>query len=476
MDPELNYVAGEWRATSRSFERQNPSKPEEIVGTYPVSRHEDFEAALGAADRAFAGWKKTPIVERGRILQRASRILAGRVDAIGRLIAREAGKPIGEAKAEAARAVDLLDYYAAYAWRPNGYSVPSARPETELSAVRVPVGVVAIITPWNFPIAIPAWKLAPALIMGNTVVLKPSGLAPGAAVELTRALDEAGLPPGVLNLLHGPGATFGEVLAGTELVRALSFTGSAGVGRKLKSELAGMMVKVQLELGSKNPFVVWRDADLDEAAGLAAEGAFFYAGQKCTATSRVLVHHEVYRPFRERFVAVVEQLAVGDPLDAATRVGPLIDQGSQRNVGHWVAQGRDGGGTLLTGGAAPERPGYFFMPTVMEGVELDAALAQTEVFGPLVTLHAVDSLEEAIAAANATPYGLSASIATRDLGVARRFMAEVDAGLLHVNQPTAGVEYQAPFGGAKKSGFGPKEQGESALDFYSDWRTRIVRI
>jgi len=476
MVPELNYVAGQWRATGRAFERENPQRPDEIVGTYPVSERQHFEQALAAADRAFAGWKTTPIVERARILQRAARILAGRVEPIGQLIAREAGKPIGEATAEAGRAVDLLEYYAAYAWRPDGYSVPSARPHTELSAVRVPLGAVGMITPWNFPIAIPAWKLAPALIMGNTVVLKPSELAPGAAVELTKALAEAGLPPGVLNLLHGPGAPFGEVLAESDVLRALSFTGSAAVGRRLKSALAAQMVKLQLELGSKNPFVVWQDADLDEAARLAAEGAFFYAGQKCTATSRVLVHQDVYAGFRQCFVAVAEQLAVGDPLDAATRIGPLITERAQRNVAHWVAQGRDSGGSLLTGGTAPERGGYFFAPSVMEGVALDTPLAQTEVFGPLVTLHPVASIEEAIAGANATPYGLSASIATRDLGVARQFLAGVDAGLLHVNQPTAGVEYQAPFGGTKASGFGPKEQGESALDFYSDWRTRIVRI
>lgn len=470
-----NWIAGYWESTPRTFVRENPARPDEIVGTYPESGTEEAVRALQAAADAYPSWKRTAITERGRILQRAARILAEWRDEVARDLALEVGKPIVEARAEVQRSVEILEYYAAYAWQPCGHMVASNRPATQLRACRVPLGVVVLITPWNFPIAIPTWKLAPALLLGNTVVLKPSSLGPRGALHLIRALIEAGLPPGVVNLVIGPGAPFARALQEVSSVRAVSFTGSAEVGWRLKAALADKPIRIQLELGGKNSYVVWEDADLEMAARQAAEGAFFYAGQKCTATSRVLVHRKVYEAFRMLFLDVIHRLRIGDPLEDETRVGPLIDATARNNVQRWVEQGVAAGGRILVGGQATE-VGYFYEPTVLEGVPLDAPLAQEEVFGPVVTLHPVEDLSDAIEAVNGTAYGLSVAIATKRLDVAQTFMEGVEAGLVHVNQPTAGVEYQVPFGGVKGSGFGFKEQGWSALDFYGDWKTMVVHV
>ena len=472
---ELNFIEGEWRGAKQSIERENPAHPNEIVSVYPNSGEREANAAFDAAARAFPLWRDTSIIQRARVMQKAARILENDLESAARDVACEVGKPIFEARLEVRRAVDLLDYYASSAWQPQGFVVPSARPQTELRAKRVPLGVVALITPWNFPIAIPTWKLAPALIAGNAIVLKPATYGAAGALHLIRALEQAGIPRGVVNLVIGRGAMFGKAMAEHPAVRALSFTGSVEVGNALKRALASRNLRVQLELGSKNPFLVWRDADLNDAARLATEGAFFYAGQKCTATSRVIVHQDVYEPFREKLIAATNALVMGEPLDEATRVGPLIDRASERNVAEYVEKGKADGGRVLCGGNDYVGDGYFYPPTILENVPLDAELAQSEVFGPLVTLHAVTSLDEMIQAANATEYGLSASISTRDVQVMETFLNRVEAGLLHVNQPTAGVEYQAPFGGTRASGFGPKEQGWSAFEFYSDWRTHIVR-
>ncbi len=471
----MNFIGGTWEAVERTHPRENPANPSETVGIYPLSGKEEALSAFDAAAAAFPTWKATPIITRARVLQRAARVLEGKLEEVARDMAREVGKQIAEARAEVRRAIDLLDYYASYAWQPEGQLVPSGRADTYLRSKRSPLGVVALITPWNFPIAIPTWKLAPALIMGNTIVLKPASLGANGAIRLVQALEEAGLPAGVVNLVIGPGTPFGQALQESEVVRAVSFTGSLQVGTQVKASLAERLVRVQLEMGSKNPFLVWHDADLAEAARLAAEGAFFYAGQKCTATSRVLVHEAVYERFVPLFVDVVRGLKVGDPLEQTTQVGPLIDASSRHNIARWVAQGVKDGGNVLIGGRERPGEGYFYEPTVVEGLALTAPLAQEEVFGPVVTLHKVAGLEAAIQAANATRYGLSASISTKNLEVAEAFLEQVEAGLLHVNQPTAGVEYQVPFGGVKASSFGPKEQGWSGLDFYSDWKTQVVR-
>jgi acyl-CoA reductase-like NAD-dependent aldehyde dehydrogenase len=473
-----NFIRGRWKETTKTYRRENPAHPEETVGIYPLSGEGEAQEAFSAAEEAFPKWKRFPLPERARLLRDAAQKLQSRKEEVARAIAKEVGKPLTEARGEVQRAIDILEYYAAYAYLPFGHRMTSNRPETELQAERVPLGVVALITPWNFPIAIPTWKLAPALILGNTVVLKPASLGPAGAIHLVQALEEAGLPEGVVNLVIGPGTPFGKILQRAQGVRAVSFTGSAEVGVRLKASLAGLLVRVQLELGGKNAYVVWKDADLTLAARQAAQGAFFYAGQKCTATSRILVHQNVYGPFKEALLEEVQRLRIGDPLAEETQVGPLIDRSAQENVARWVEKGRQDGGRLLFGGQplSLAEGGYFFSPTVLEGLDLKAPLAQEEVFGPVVTLHPVASLQEAIQGVNATPYGLSASIATRDLGVAARFLEAAEVGLVHVNQPTAGVEYQAPFGGTKGSGYGPKEQGWAALEFYGDWKTRVVTL
>jgi aldehyde dehydrogenase (NAD+) len=471
-----NFVGGAWGATPRTYTRYDPAHPKDIIAVYPQSDRDAAGRALDAARHAFPAWRKTPIIERARVLQRAARVLDGRFEEAARDLAREVGKPIFEARGEVRRAIDLLDYYASFAWQPQGFILASARASTELRARRVPLGVVALITPWNFPIAIPTWKLAPALILGNTVVVKPASLGPVPMIHIMRALEEAGLPAGVANLVIGPGTPFGQALAGGNGVKAVSFTGSVEIGYRLKSDLAARPIRVQLELGGKNPYIVWADADLKEAARQAAEGAFFYAGQKCTATSRILVHREVYESFVATFLDTVATLQVGEPLDEGTRVGPMVDSAARDNTARWVERGVKDGGRVLAGGAAPDREGYYYPPTVIDGLPLDSALAQEEVFGPVVTLHPVADITEAIRGANAVRFGLSASIATHDLGIAEAFMEGVEAGLVHVNQPTAGVEYQTPFGGVKDSGYGPKEQGWSALDFYGDWKTSVVRV
>jgi aldehyde dehydrogenase (NAD+) len=294
--------------------------------------------------------------------------------------------------------------------------------------------------------------------------------------HVMHALEEAGLPAGVANLVIGPGTPFGQALAAADGLKAVSFTGSVEIGYRLKSDLAARPIRIQLELGGKNPYIVWEDADLQVAARQAAEGAFFYAGQKCTATSRVLVHRSVYDAFVGTFLDVVSTLQVGDPLEEATRVGPMVEASARANTARWVERGVKDGGHVLIGGTAPDRDGHFYAPTAIDGLPLDSALAQEEVFGPIVTLHPVADLAEAIRGANAVRFGLAASIATHDLAVAESFMDGVEAGLVHVNQPTAGVEYQTPFGGVKDSGYGPKEQGWSALEFYGDWKTTVVRV
>ncbi len=366
----MNYIAGTWKPTERTYPRENPANSSETVGVYPVSGKEEARAAFDAAATAFLRWKITSITQRARILQQAARSIEARVEVIARDMAREVGKPIGEARVEVRRAVDLLDYYAAYAWQPEGHLVSSIRPGTYLRSKRSSLGVVALITPWNFPIAIPTWKLAPALIMGNTVVLKPASLGAASAIHLVKALEEAGLPEGVLNLVIGPGTPFGQALQETDVLKAVSFTGSLQVGTQVKASLGDHFVRVQLEMGSKNPFVVWEDADLVEAARLAAEGAFFYAGQKCTATSRVIVHEAVYDRFKQVFLDTVRALKVGDPLQRRTQVGSLIDSSSHQNVGRWVTQGMNDGGRVLVGGRALPGEGYFCEPSVIEAIPL----------------------------------------------------------------------------------------------------------
>jgi aldehyde dehydrogenase (NAD+) len=458
------WVDGEGTST---YEKRSPWRPDNVVGTFTAATAADGAAAVAAAAAAFPAWSCLPADRRGAVLMRAATLIEERAEQIAHAMTEEMGKPLRESRGETARAATILRYFASEAWRPAGevYS-PSVTDQT-LFTLRRPVGVVALITPWNFPAAIPVWKLAPALIYGNTVVLKLGYEAPHTGLLVADCLAEAGLPPGVLNVLTGAGSEVGAELVRNERVDAVSFTGSVPVGHAVRETATARSCRVQLELGGHNPMVVLGDADLDRAAEAAFAGAFWSAGQKCTATRRILVQDAVYAEFRERLLARVAACVVGDPSDPATEVGPVVSERAFGDVLGAIERGRDEGGTVAAGGERVGDEGYVIAPTVFEHVADDAFLSCEEVFGPVTSLYRFGDLDEALARANAVPFGLSAAIFTRDLRAAQRFAAEAQAGILHVNSQTAGADVHVPFGGIKGSGWGPHEQGRAAIEFYT---------
>jgi aldehyde dehydrogenase (NAD+) len=427
--------------------------------------------AYAAAAAAAPGWRRTPGPARGQILYRAAEIVAARRDALARTLTREEGKTLPEAAGEVDRAVGLLRYFAGEASQPNGDVVPSAAAGRMLYTVGEPVGVVGAITPWNFPIAIPTWKVAPALAFGNTVVLKPSELTPLTALGLAEALTDAGLPPGVLNVVCGDPAVIGDAVTGDPELRALTFTGSGPVGRRLQAAAVARGVKVQLELGGKNPVIVCDDADLDLAVAQTVSGAMMSSGQKCTATSRIIVLPRIREAFVERLVARVEALRVGDPLEPGVDLGPVASEAQRDRVLGYLEGARADGLTLLAGGGTAPGDGWFVQPTLFDDVDPSATLAQEEVFGPVAALIAAGNLDEALAIANDVEYGLSATVFTRDLATAFSFARDVDAGVVHVNCETTGSEPQVPFGGVKASSSHSREQGKAAAEFFTRIKT-----
>jgi acyl-CoA reductase-like NAD-dependent aldehyde dehydrogenase len=472
VDTEVygNYIAGEFlpAAAGERYERSNPSAPGEVVGSFASSTAADVDAAVGAADSAYEAWASTPAPARGRIIAATARVLESRLDQVAHDMTCEMGKPIREARAEVARSVAILDFFAGEGQRPFGEVYEQSASSGAVHSVRRPVGVVGLITPWNFPAAIPTWKAAPALAFGNSVVLKLANDAPRTGLHLAECFDAAGLPPGVLNVVTGFGSEAGAPLVADPRVTAVSFTGSVAVGEGVRAAVAGRGGRVQLELGGHNPLIVAVDASLDAAVEAAYAGAFWSAGQKCTATRRIYVHATIYDAFRERLCARIARGLVGDPLDPATEVGPLVNERQRDDVLAAIDRGRKDGGTVLTGGGAPDLDGWFVEPTVFEGVADDAYLSCEEVFGPVTTLYAFDDVDEAIARANRGPFGLSASIFTDSIATSERFIRGVRAGILHVNSQTAGAEAHVPFGGTKGSGYGPHEQGRTAIEFYTD--------
>ena len=471
-----SYVNGSWQGGPSTFDDLNPARPSEVVAEVHAADAALAADAIRAAREAFPAWRDTPAPARGEILRRAADLLEQRADEVGRDLAREEGKTLAEAVGETRRAVAILRYYAGQTLEPDGETYPSASASTFLYARREPVGVVLAITPWNFPIAIPAWKLAPALAYGNCVVWKPPELVPLTAVHLAQALADAGLPHGVLNVVLGRSSEIGEtLLAGP--VDALTFTGSNEVGRRLQLQAVGLGAKVQLELGGKNPAVVLADADLDGAAEQVARGAFLSAGQKCTATSRVIVERAVIEELAERLVERAAGWRLGDPLDSDTKVGPLASAAQLERVTGFLDLARREGGETLAGGKAPtDDGGYYVRPTVLAGLGPESAVVRDEIFGPVAVLLCVDSYEEAVALANDTPFGLSASVFTRDLGRALRFAKDVRAGIVKVNQESAGLEFHVPFGGTKASSSGSREQGRAAREFFTEWKTVYVDV
>jgi len=465
-----NLVGGEWAASlsGRTYVKRGPWRPSEPIGEFPASDASDVEAAVEAASAAFPAWARLPAAQRGQMLLKAAGAVERRVEQIAQDMTLEMGKPIRESRMEAARMAQILRFYAGEGLRPVGERYEQAATGSVVYTLRRPLGVVGLITPWNFPAAIPAWKAAPALAYGNTVVLKLAQEAPLTGLHLAACLQEAGLPAGVLNIVIGRGAEVGTPLVRHPLVKAVSFTGSVAVGRQVRDEATALGKRVQLELGGHNPVIVMADADLDRAAELTYAGAFWSAGQKCTATRRVYVQDEVYEEFKQRLLARIERGVVGDPADPETEVGPLVNEAQLEEVLAGIERGKAEGGTLLAGGERLDGEAYLVAPTLFEGVADDAFLSCVEVFGPVTSLYRFSELDEALRRANAVEYGLSAAIFTSSLAFARRFVEGIEAGIVRVNGQTAGVDVHVPFGGIKGSGFGPHEQGRAAVDFYTE--------
>jgi acyl-CoA reductase-like NAD-dependent aldehyde dehydrogenase len=474
-----NYIAGEWRpaASGETMENRNPADRDEVVGLFASSGAADVDAAIAAADEAYRSWRFSSPMTRANILHKAANILESRIPEVGRELTREEGKTLKEGIGETTRAVQILRYFAGEAQQPSGEHYPSVNPHTLLYTTREPLGVVAAVTPWNFPIAIPAWKIAPALAFGNTVVFKPASLTPLTAVRLVEALAEAGLPAGVLNLVTGSAANVGDPLVRDPRVVAITFTGSNETGAELRRSAAERGAKLQLELGGKNPAIVLADADLDHALGHVVAGAMMSTGQKCTATSRAIVDRRIIDRFTEMLADRIGGLKVGDPLDAETQIGPLIDERAADRVAGEVDAAKQAGAELVVGGerlgSGLER-GAFLAPTLFADVDPTSRLGQDELFGPVLGVIPVDSMEEAMAVANQVKFGLSASIFTRDLGRALAFAREIEAGVVHVNSETAGAEPQVPFGGMKGSSSYSREQGKSAREFFTQVKTVYI--
>jgi len=450
----------------------NPAAPAEQVATVSLAGPEVAADAVEAAAGAFVSWRETPPPERGDVLRRAADLVEERANAIGRDLAREEGKTLPEAIGETRRAAAILRYYAGQTLEPDGETYPSHSTVTFLYARREPVGVVTAITPWNFPIAIPAWKVAPALAFGNTVVWKPAEIVPLTSTHLATALVEAGLPDGVLNLVLGRGAVIGDTVVTHERVDAVTFTGSNAVGLAIQRKATESGKKVQLELGGKNPAVVLADADLELAAEQVARGAFLSAGQKCTATSRVIVQRPVLDEFGERLAELARSWPVGDPLDEATKIGPLSSQTQLETVSGYLELAQRESARVLAGGERRDNGGgYFVAPTVLADLPASSRVVREEIFGPVAALLPADSYEAAVTLANDTPFGLTAALFTNDLDKALRFARDARAGVVKVNQESAGLEFQAPFGGMRASSSGSREQGKVARDFFTQWKT-----
>lgn len=474
-----NFIGGEWRpaASGETLENRNPANRDDLVGLFAASASEDMREAIGAAAEAYRSWRLSSPIVRANILHKAANILESRIPEIGRELTREEGKTLKEGIGETTRAVQILRYYAGEAHQPNGEHYPSVNPHTLLYTTREPLGVVAAITPWNFPIAIPAWKIAPALAFGNTVVFKPASLTPLSAVRLVEALAEAGLPAGVLNMVSGSAAKIGGPLVTDERVVAITFTGSNETGAELRKTAAERGAKLQLELGGKNPAIVLADADLEHALGHVVSGAMMSTGQKCTATSRAIVDRQVADRFTDMLAERIAALHVGDPLQAETQIGPLIDDRAAERVAGEVATAATSGANLLVGGeriGGDLERGAFVRPALLAGVDPSSRLGQEELFGPVLGVIPVDSLEEAMQVANQVRFGLSASIFTRDLGKALSFAREIEAGVVHVNSETPGAEPQVPFGGMKGSSSYSREQGKAAREFFTQTKTVYI--
>jgi len=473
MPTVRNTIAGRHAepAGTQRYRAINPANLDDVIADYACSSAENIDQAVEAARHASAAWRGRTAAQRAEILMQAGASLQNRAASLGALMTREMGKPLAEAVGEVTYAGRVLQFYAAEAQRAIGEVLASGRQDVHYYTQREPVGAVGLITPWNFPFSIACWKLGPALVTGNTAVWKPAPHHPFCSQALLDTLLEAGLPDGVVNLVHG-GAEAGAAMVGHSGLPAISFTGSTPVGQSIFRDVSHRLGRAQCEMGGKNGLYVHSSADLARAVTLAVEGGFRSAGQKCTATSRVLVDRAILPAFSEAFVARVAALPVGDPAAADTFIGPVVDDRQFAKVRAHIDAAITAGQALATGGLErPRQNGYFISPTVFTGIAPDSPLAQEEIFGPVVALLPVDGLSEAIEVLNSTSYGLSSTIVTNDLAAAHRFARDVECGVINVNLPTAGVEMHAPFGGWKGSGLGQPEQGLKILEFYTHWRS-----
>ena len=470
-----NFINGEWVSGASVKDNINPSDVTDIVGQYAQADAAQAQAAIAVAKAAFPAWAGTTPQQRADILETIGVELLARRDEIGTLLAREEGKPKANGVAETMRAAQIFKFFAQEALRVDGVAVPSVRPGVDITITREPVGVIGLICPWNFPIAIPAWKIAPALAYGNTVVFKPADLVPGSAWALVEIASRAGLPKGVLNLVMGRGSVVGETMLQSRDVQAISFTGSVGTGAKVAMACAARGAKFQLEMGGKNPLVVLNDANLDAAVAGAVDGAFFQTGQRCTASSRLIVEAKIHDAFVEKTIAAIKALKVDHALKDGTQVGPVVDETQLAQDEKYIDIGRKEA-ELAWGGERLNRDtkGHYLSPALIINSTNDMRINREEIFGPVASVIKVDSYDEALAVANDTEFGLSAGIYTNSLKAATDFRKKSQAGMVMVNLPTAGVDYHVPFGGRKGSSFGPREQGRYAAEFYTVVKTAYV--
>ena len=468
-----NFIAGVWVEGKTAAKNINPSDTNDLIGEYAMADAVQTEDAIAAARDALPQWRDTALQARVDALDMIGTELLARQDELGELLSREEGKTRPEGVGEVVRAGQVFKFFAGEALRQGGEAHPSIRPGVEIEVTREPVGVVGAITPWNFPLAIPAWKIAPAMAYGDTIVFKPAALVPGSAYALAEIISRAKLPPGVFNYVNGPGREAGQTILDHPAVDAVTFTGSVETGERVLRACAARNARAQLEMGGKNPLVILDDADLDRAVNCALNGAFFATGQRCTASSRLIVTKGIADQFVDRLARATRELRVGHALEKDTQIGPLASAEQLESVARYVEIGREEGARLLAGGEAVEcaTPGFYYAPTLFDETTPEMRINREEIFGPVASIIRVADYEEALATANNTAFGLSAGVVTTSLKHAAHFKRHAQAGMVMVNLPTAGVDYHVPFGGRKASSFGPREQGAHAREFYTIVKT-----
>lgn len=475
-----NYIDGQWvqSVSGRTYENRNPANPDELIAIHQKSNAEDVDRAMKAARAAQKQWALVPAPKRGELMFKVGDILKRRKEEIARDMTREMGKVIAETRGDVQEAIDMAFYAAGEGRRCFGQTVPAEMPDKFAMSVRVPVGIISAITPWNFPMAIPSWKSLPAIVVGNAVVIKPATLTPLSVIHFAEVFEEAGLPHGVFNVVTGSGAEIGDDMVTHKEVNLISFTGSTKIGTDISVTAAKRMKRVCLEMGGKNAIMVMDDAKLDLALEGALWGGFGTTGQRCTATSRVIVHRDVAQEFADRFVAAAKKLKLGDGLDPNVQVGPTVSEGQLETVHSYAEIGKAEGAELLLGGKRYTGPGCekgcFYEPTIFFNVKRDMRIAREEIFGPVVSIIVVDDLDEAIDICNDTDYGLSGAIYTQDVNRAFAAMRGVHTGIFYVNAPTIGAEIQLPFGGTKGTGNGHREAGTAALDVFCEWKSVYI--